>query len=135
MGAGFKANCACGYKGSASVGSTRAGHGKLFWYPYRCGHCMAVVSPDLLAEKLCCPECGGTDIVSYAAPSRRCRETLAHWLGSRWRGVLRLHLEYDEADGTFCPRMDKTFYLMKTGNRCPACLQNTLKFALSVQFD
>lgn len=135
MGTGLKAHCVCGYDGSASVGSTRAGHGKFFWYPHRCSNCRAVVVADLLAEKVVCPQCGSVDIAIYEASTKRCGESLARLLGPRWMKALRLHKGFDEAAVAYCFRLDKTFYLMKTGNTCPVCLQDAMQFTLDCQFD
>jgi Zn finger protein HypA/HybF involved in hydrogenase expression len=135
VGTGFKAQCACGFAGEASVGSTRAMHGKRFWYPYMCSQCHDVVSPDMMADSLACPECGSAEITSYAAKSKRCKEPLARWLPPSWRKTLGMHHVDDEAGDTWCYPLDKPLYLMKSGNTCPACRQNNMRFSLSVQFD
>ena len=135
MGEGLKAQCSCGYEGVGTVGSTRAEHGKMFWFPHHCNQCNAVVSPDLLAENVCCDECGSKDIATYEATSKPCTELFGRLLGPKLRKRFGLHLAFEEASDQFCYQLKRVLYVMKQGNYCPQCRQNTMQFWLDCQFD
>lgn len=135
MGEGLKAQCSCGYEGYGTVGSTRATSGKVFRFPHHCNQCKAVVSPDLLAENVCCPKCGSKDMGTYEATSKRCTELFGRLLGPKWRKRQGLHLQFEEASDASCYQLKRDLCVMKQGNYCPQCRQNTMQFWLDCQFD
>jgi len=69
MGSAYAAACKCGYKApECPISSTRAQHGRQWWYPHACDTCRAVVSIDLLSDNRACPHCGNEDVVSFEEP-------------------------------------------------------------------
>ena len=69
MGIAYAAACKCGYKASEfAISSTRAQHGRQWWYPHACDSCRVVVSIDLLSDNHSCPQCGNKDVVSFEEP-------------------------------------------------------------------
>ncbi len=44
----------------------------MFWFPHYCNQCKAVVSPDFLAENVCCDECGSKDSRTKYIPWSNC---------------------------------------------------------------
>ena len=134
MGVGLKAQCACGYQGEGSIDSTRKLNGKVFRFPHHCSQCNTVVSPDLLTENVCCPKCGGKDVVTYEATSKRCTELFGRLLGPKWRKRFGLHLVFEEAADYSGYPLRETVYVMKHGNFCPQCQQNTMQFRFDCSF-
>lgn len=72
---------------------------------------------------------------TYEATSKRCTELFGRLLGPKWRKRQGLHLQFEEASDASCYQLKRDLCVMKQGNYCPQCRQNTMQFWLDCQFD
>lgn len=135
MGSAYAAACKCGYKApECPISSTRAQHGRQWWYPHSCDTCRAVVSIDLLSDNHACPHCGNEDVVSFEEPQPP-EVKQSFW--DRLRGKeppIPENLQ-DPVSSSFCYVLKKTFVLRKGKHRCPSCSDTELEFFRTGFFD
>ena len=135
MGIQFKATCGCGYTGITSVGSSRAMHGKVSDFPHRCNQCREAVSVDLLADPICCPKCGGNDIVSYAAKTKCASPWMLRLISNHWLAKLGYHTPTEEQHGDYCYPLDRHSAILWGKHPCPKCNAQGLQFSVHMMFD
>jgi Zn finger protein HypA/HybF involved in hydrogenase expression len=149
MGVEFDAKCRCGYRGSASSGSTRAGHGKYFDFPHRCADCKEVVSVNILSGSIECPECNSKAVSIYGsqrtlAEEKRERRSPINWLYRLFgRSAVKTD-DLEKASGRFketpihqqyCYQTATTYRLERMGHECPRCTTHSLFFVCRSYFD
>lgn len=130
MGAEVIGKCSCGYEGSASIGSTRAMHGKAFSFPHYCNDCHQFTSADVLAKTQICRHCGSANLESYEAKSKKVPHKLLEKIGSHILHKRGYHLSEEELSPTYCYVRNKTYVMLRWHNRCSVCHQNNLGFHL-----
>jgi hypothetical protein len=135
MGTGLKATCTCGYETEASIGSSRAGHGKVFRFPHFCNDCQTVGSVDVLSELPACNKCGSKNITSYETNTKRVPNRLLERLGRDFLRKRGYHLRQEELDPTYCCVLEKTFIMLRGHNYCPECQTSSLTFYPEIYFD
>jgi RNA polymerase subunit RPABC4/transcription elongation factor Spt4 len=135
MGTGLKTYCRCGYDTMTVSGSSRAQHGKVFKFPHLCRQCKSAVSIDLLAEHVCCPDCGSSDVESYATKSKLITNELLSSLGKELLSKRGYHTREDQFSNDFCYVLNEHFVILRDGNECPACGEKSLRFFSSIMFD
>jgi rRNA maturation endonuclease Nob1 len=135
MGTGLKTYCACGYETMTITGSSRAQHGKVFKFPHLCRSCKTAVSVDLLAEPLCCPDCGSFEVETYAAKSKLTTDKLICLLGKDLLAKRGYHTREDQFSDDYCYVLEKHFQILREGNECPRCGCLGLKFLSEIMFD
>ena len=135
MGTGVKCHCKCGYQGEASIGSTRAGHGKYFGLPHWCADCNEVVTLDLLAMNQACNKCGGVNLQSYEAKTTRRPFKYPELAGLKGKLKFGWHAYEDELSRSWCYNLKKDFVILRGANYCPKCRANTLTFHTHLYFD
>lgn len=135
MGIGVNAQCECGYEGSASIASSRAGHGQYFSFPHWCRSCNEVVTLDVLAESPACRKCGGADVHSYEARTTRLPFRYPEFVSQRAASKFGWHGYEEELNRSWCYSLQKHFVLLRQGNYCPMCKENSLKFYVEMYFD
>jgi hypothetical protein len=106
MAAIHAAKCPCGFQRSVSSGGIRATFQTLSNFPFYCVKC-GLVSVNVHAEKIACPQCDSSDINQYGLPPIS--------LGK---------LSEKDYPVVQCFR----YGAYSTGNLCPACKQMTLVF-------
>ncbi len=116
-------------------GSSRAQHGKVFKFPHLCRHCKKAVSVDLLADNICCPDCGSADVESYATKSKLVTNDLLGSLGKEILSKRGYHTREDQFSNDFCFVLNEHFVILREGNECPACGEKSLRFFSSIMFD
>jgi RNA polymerase subunit RPABC4/transcription elongation factor Spt4 len=129
MGSIIKASCKCGYTKGTSLGGSRIDMGRNT--PHYCNSCLEVVTIDINDDVHLCPNCQSTDVVSYAAKSKRA-EARHKNLAPEELNTLRLHLSSDEAAEDYSP--GKHIVLLKQGNYCPGCQKPSLSFVAQGSF-
>lgn len=135
MGTGLKSTCTCGYEAEASIGSSRAGHGKVFRFPHFCIDCQTVASVDMLTELPACDKCGSTNVTSYETNTRRVPNRLLERLDKEFLRKRGYHLQQEELDPTYCYVLGKTFVMLRWHNHCPKCQVSNLSFNPYIYFD
>jgi Zn finger protein HypA/HybF involved in hydrogenase expression len=135
MGTGLKATCSCNYAAEASIGSSRAEHGKVFRFPHVCNDCQTVGSVDVLSEDPACDKCGSTNVTSYETKTKLVPNRLLEKLGKDFLRKRGFHLQQEELDPSYCYVLEKTFTLLKWNNQCPKCKENELTFFPYIYFD
>jgi hypothetical protein len=135
MGKGIRAECRCGCKGTASVGSSRAMHGKIFEFPHWCSGCKDIVSVDLLQRSRQCPKCENPHVTSFAATSVRAQNWLAALMTGKWLNRLGFHALEQELASGYCFRLQKTFTLLRREHLCHLCQQMSMTFFIMYSFD
>jgi predicted Zn-ribbon and HTH transcriptional regulator len=135
MGTGLKATCTCGHEAEASIGSSRAGHGKVFRFPHFCNDCKNVGSVDVLSERSACDKCGSTNVTSYETNTKRVPNRLLERLDREFLRKRGYHLQQEELDPTYCYVLGKTFVMLRSLNNCPKCNSNNLIFSPYIYFD
>jgi Zn finger protein HypA/HybF involved in hydrogenase expression len=118
MGSFVDASCSCGYHGSACVGAGLETFMHACEFPCLCSHCHQVVSADLMAPQLSCPQCGNTGIIPYNDPA------LIGDPGDREVDSWKLGLD-----------PSRLVVITNGGYTCPACKEQTLRFEFSGCFD
>jgi predicted RNA-binding Zn-ribbon protein involved in translation (DUF1610 family) len=134
MASAYAAACKCGYKAEFPISSTRAQHGRQWWYPHACETCRAVVSIDLLSDNHSCPQCGNKDVVSFEEPQP---PEIKPSFWERLRGNEPRVPEdlRNPISSSFCYVLRKTFILRKGNHRCPSCGNTALEFFRTGFFD
>ena len=135
MGTGLKATCACGYESEASIGSSRAGHGKIFNFPHFCVDCQTVGSVDVLSASPACNHCGSSNVTSYETNTTRVPNRLLERLGKEFLRKCGYHLQQEELDLTYCFILERTLVMLRWDNSCPKCNSKTLAFSPFIYFD
>jgi Zn finger protein HypA/HybF involved in hydrogenase expression len=135
MGTGLKATCTCGYEAEASIGSSRAGHGKIFRFPHFCNDCQTAGSVDTLSERPACNNCGSTNVTSYETNTKLVPNRLLERLGRDFLRKRGYHLQQEELDPSYCYVLEKTFIMLRWHNHCPKCQTNNLTFYPYIYFD
>lgn len=135
MGTGVKATCTCSYNAEATIGSSRAGHGKIFRFPHFCNDCQTVVSVDVLSELPACNACGSINVTSYETNTKRVPNRLLERLGREFLRKRGYHLQHEELDPSYCYVLEKTFVMLRWHNHCPKCQINNLSFYPYIYFD
>ena len=135
MGSAYAAACKCGYKASEfPISSTRAQHGRQWWYPHVCDRCRAVFSIDLLSDTHSCPQCGNEDVVSFEEPQPPVVQQ-SFWDKLRGKEPPVPENLQDPVSSLFCYVLKKTFVLRKGKHRCPSCGDTGLEFFRTGFFD
>ena len=135
MGTGLKSKCTCGYEAEASIGSSRAGHGKVFRFPHLCTDCQTVGSIDVLSECHACNNCGSINVISYETKTKRVPNRLLERLGREFLRKRGYHLQQEELDPSYCYVLEKMFVMLRWHNHCPKCQTNNLTFYPYIYFD
>lgn len=135
MGTGLKTYCRCGYDTMTVSGSSRAQHGKVFKFPHLCRQCKLAVSIDLLADHFCCPDCGSSDVESYATKSKLTTNKLLCLLGKEILTKRGYHTREDQFSDDFCYVLNEHFVILRDGNECPSCGEKSLRFFSEIMFD
>ena len=135
MGTEVIGKCGCGYEARASIGSSRAQHGKVFYFPHFCEGCNQIVSVDTLSESPTCRHCGGTSLVSYEAKSTKVANPLLERLDANTLHSRGHHLSSEELSPSFCFKQNKTYVLLRKRNHCPKCSGNELSFVMGMLYD
>ena len=135
MGSAYATACKCGYKApECPISSTRAQHGRQWWYPHACDTCRAVVSIDLLSDNRACPHCGNEDVVSFEEPQPP-EVQQSFWDKLRGKEPLVPENLQDPVSSSFCYVLKKTFVLRRGKHRCPSCGDSGLEFFRTGFFD
>lgn len=144
MGTLLKAICECGYSGRGNCSSGRRAHGHVFHYPHLCSQCQDVVSPDLLAPHLQCPNCANKNLVIYGtaeahqpAPARRWWQRLIPFTPVKGTSSKKTPLTESPppVDSSFCVVQAKTFSISREHYKCPKCGKQKLHFQLEALYD
>lgn len=86
MGSAYAAACKCEYEApECPISSTRAQHGRQWWYPYACDTCRTVVSIDLLSDNHSCPQCGNEDVLGEQRMLATAQAQGQHYTSTRFR--------------------------------------------------
>lgn len=141
MGTQVEAKCPCGYCSTASIGSGRRNHGKVFYYPHLCHDCHIVETVDILSGALKCSKCGGVNLSSYGQPIKEL--PYGRWnIFKAWlAGDVRRHKQEKQAvqgrifDSSYCYRTRTTYVITTEPSVCPACQESKLVFSLTALFD
>ncbi len=135
MGTEVIGKCACGYEGSASIGSSRAMHGKMFSFPHYCKDCNQISSANMLAETQMCRHCGSTNLESYEAKTKKVPNELLEKLGATILHKRGYHLSEEELSPTYCYVQNKTYVMRRWYNHCPCCGDSKLAFHMGMLYD
>ena len=135
MGTGLKGTCTCGYEAEASIGSSRAGHGKVFRFPHFCNDCQTVGSVDVLSERPACDNCESTNVTSYEANTKLVPNRLLEKLGIDFLHKRGYHSRQEELDPSYCEKLKRTLVLLRWWNYCPKCQTTNLTFYPYIYFD
>lgn len=133
--------CDCGYQGDAWVGSTRATHGKSFWFPFMCLDCEAVTSVDVLAQPLNCPDCCDCHLLQFGVkiliPPLKMPWAFLKLLSlKRWREIKLLNaLTKHHVAMAYEGNKDVTYGLFHKDYPCPKCKEDGLRFSLTTLVD
>lgn len=118
MGSFVDASCSCGYRGHAVVGAGMETFMRECDFPCLCSRCHQVVSADIMAPQLSCPDCANTEIIPYHDPAlidKPGDQEVASW-----------KLGLDPA---------RLVVITNGSYSCPACTEQTLRFKGSGCFD
>lgn len=135
MGTEVIGKCNCGYEGTASIGSSRAQHGKKFYFPHYCNDCNQIVSVDTLSKVPSCRHCESTSLTSYEAKSKRVPNELLERLGEHFLHKRGYHHSSEELNPTYCYVQNKTYVMLRRHNHCPRCNGNELMFFMGMLYD
>ena len=105
-------------------------HGKVSDFPHRCNQCREAVSVDLLADPICCPKCGGNDIVSYAAKTKCASPWMLRLISNHWLAKLGYHTPTEEQHGDYCYPLDRHSAILWGKHPCPKCNAQGLQFSV-----
>ena len=105
-------------------------HGKVSDFPHRCNQCREAVSVDLLADPICCPKCGGNDIVSYAAKTKCASPWMLRLISNHWLAKLGYHTPAEEQHGDYCYPLDRHSAILWGKHPCPKCNAQGLQFSV-----